>query len=352
MSDLLVAKVGSQVLTDGDRLDESAVRRVVEDIAECRQKGTAVVLVSSGAVAAGRGELGHSMSGASEVERRQVLSAVGQAVLMSAYRRAFESVGLSCAQVLATKSDFRDRDHYLNMQRCISALLAQGVVPVVNENDSVAVTELMFTDNDELAGLVASMMDAKDLVLLTSVDGVLVGNPPQVLPAWTGQIQALTRMSKTSTGRGGVHTKIRVALQAADLGINCWIANGTRPQVLSEIQSGQAVGTRFSGSRRVSQVKRWVATSAGHERGVVTINAGAAAALRDPGHLTSLLPVGVVSIEGQFERGDILRVQETSGDLVGYGKAQYGFVAADRHIGQQGARPLIHYDYLYVESRC
>lgn len=351
MPELLVVKVGSQVLTADDQLDQRAVRRVVDDIAHCRQDGTAVVLVSSGAVSAGRGELGHSMAEASEVERRQVLSAVGQAVLMSAYRRAFENRHLRCAQVLATKSDFRDRDHYLNMQRCIRALLAQGVVPVINENDSVAVTELMFTDNDELAGLVASMMDAQVLALLTSVDGVLVGDPPRVLPLWSEQTQALTRMSKTSAGRGGVHTKIRVALQAADLGISCWIANGTRPGILADIKAGEAVGTRFPGSRRVSQVKRWVATSAGHERGVVTVNAGAAAVLRDRGHLTSLLPVGVVKIEGQFERGDILRVQELDGALVGYGKAQYGYAAADRHMGQRGARPLIHYDYLYVENR-
>lgn len=347
---LLVVKVGSQVLTADDRLDQGAIARVVHDIEACHRDGAAVVLVSSGAVAAGRGELGHDMTNASEVARRQVLAAVGQTVLMAAYRRAFDDVGLRCAQVLATKSDFRDRDHYLNMQRCIAALLAQGVVPVINENDCVAVSELMFTDNDELAGLVASMMDAQVLVLLTSVDGVLVGSPPRVQPVWPGQEQALASMSGTASGRGGVHTKIRVASQASDLGIDCWIANGTRPHIIAEIRAGSAVGTRFPGQRRVSQVKRWVATSAGHERGVVTVNEGAATVLRDPQHLTSLLPVGVVEIKGQFERGDILRVQDANGMLVGYGKAQYGHAAAARHVGQRGARALIHYDYLYIEN--
>lgn len=246
----LVIKVGTNVLTRPDgRLDITNISHLVDQIAALKAAGISLVLVSSGAVGAGR-ELLQVRAGTEEVARRQVQSAVGQVRLMEIYRQLFHNHGLLCAQVLATKGDFRDDLHADNMLNCFRALLLDEVVPVVNENDVVAVTELMFTDNDELAGLVSRMLKVEALVILSSVDGLFNGPPEQATSQLIKHVSAgdqtvlnFVQEEKTSFGRGGMATKLRIATQTATAGIPVLLGNGRTPDILSGLIEGEWPGT-------------------------------------------------------------------------------------------------------------
>lgn len=350
----LVIKVGTNVLTRPDgRLDITHISHLVDQLADLKRRGEAVILVTSGAVGAGR-ELMPQTDHLDPVVRRQLLSAVGQVRLMELYRQLFAGHGLLCAQILATKEDFRDRTHYLNMRSCFQALLHDQIVPVVNENDVVSVTELMFTDNDELAGLVAAMVDARALLILSSVDGLFDGTPGQpgarlieAVDADDRSAQDYVNPGRSSFGRGGMQTKLRIAQQTARLGVEVLLTNGRRHQVLTDWLDGRFRGTRIASRQSVSSLKRWIAQQE-HVKATVTINAGAAAALRDHSRVTSLLPVGILALEGSFEKGDTLRIVAEDGSPVGMGIAQYGHDTARLYTGQHGKRALIHYDYLYI----
>jgi len=253
MYNSLVIKVGSNVLTRSDgRLDITSISHLVDQVAALKAAGIPLVLVSSGAVSAGR-ELLDVREGTDEVARRQVQSAVGQVRLMEIYRQLFSNHGLLCAQVLATKGDFRDDPHADNMLNCFRALLLDEVVPVVNENDVVAVTELMFTDNDELAGLVARMLEVDALVILSSVDGLYDGPPDapesrliRRVSAEDDSVLDFVQERKTSFGRGGMGTKLRIAAQTAAAGIPVLLGNGRRPNILLEVTRGKWSGTTVS----------------------------------------------------------------------------------------------------------
>lgn len=249
----LIIKVGTNVLTRPDgRLDVTNISHLVDQIATLKASGTSLVLVSSGAVGAGR-ELLPSHEGFGDVARRQVLSAIGQVRLMELYRQLFAGHGLLCAQVLATKGDFRDDLHADNMLNCLRALLHDQIVPVVNENDVVAVSELMFTDNDELAGLAARMLQVDALVILSSVDGLYDGPPEDPrsqlithLPADDDTAQEFVQKKKTSFGRGGMGTKLRIASQTARAGIPVLLGNGRQKNILLHLQNGDWPGTTVS----------------------------------------------------------------------------------------------------------
>jgi glutamate 5-kinase len=353
----IVIKVGTNVITRHDgQLNLTNISHLADQIAQLKSQGLDVILVSSGAVGAGLGlyELAPSMS---KVVRRQVLSAIGQVRLMEIYRQFFANHGLYCAQVLATKEDFSGRTHYINMKNCFSALLRAKVVPVVNENDVVAVNELMFTDNDELAGLVAAMVNAERLIILSSVDGVLTAPPgqpnseviPEIGPSDTHWAKAIAP-STSSFGRGGMQTKFRIAQKAARVGIATYIANGNSNNILLHIMADDFMGTRFTPAEKVSGIKKWVAYNEHTQKGAVYINEGAKAALCSTSRVSSLLPVGIIRLEGTFEKGDIIRIYDEKGQPLGIGQVQYGHETANSYIGQQGKRPLIHYDYLFIEE--
>ena len=249
----LVIKVGTNVLTRADgRLDTTNISGLVDQIAALKRAGVELVLVSSGAVGAGR-ELLPGSSDDGEVARRQVYSAIGQVRLMELYRQLFAGHDLLCAQVLATKGDFRDELHRDNMLNCFRALLRDEIVPVVNENDVVAVTELMFTDNDELAGLVARMLEADALVILSSVAGLYDGDPRAAgsrlvtrVAAGDGAVMQYVSSLKSSGGRGGMATKLRIASQTARAGIPVYIGDGRRAGILSTLPGGEWPGTVVS----------------------------------------------------------------------------------------------------------
>lgn len=246
----LVIKVGTNVLTRADgRLDVTNISALVDQIAALKQRGVELVLVSSGAVGAGR-ELLPERPDDGAVAQRQVYSAIGQVRLMELYRQLFAGHQLLCAQVLATKGDFRDDLHYDNMLNCFRALLQDEIVPVVNENDVVAVTELMFTDNDELAGLVARMLEADALVILSSVEGLFDGPPDgadsRLIPfveATDADSDRMVQARRSSGGRGGMATKLRIARETAAGGIPVLIGNGRRAGILQRVLTGDWPGT-------------------------------------------------------------------------------------------------------------
>ncbi len=353
----IVVKVGTNVLTREDGYpDLSAISRLVDQIAAVKKQGTHVILVSSGAVGAGR-TLRPDLKDLGRVTRRQVLSAMGQIKLMQIYDSFFSNYRLFCAQVLTTKEDFRDRQHYINMKNCFQALQREDIVPVVNENDVISIDELMFTDNDELAGLVAAMTGADALFILTNVDGIYSGPPsdpasfiiPEIDPDDEKAGQNIQPV-KSSFGRGGMQTKLRMARKAAKAGITTYIANGKKSGVLTQLLEGARVGTKITGRKSLSGIKTWMIFNEGGHKGKVVVNAGAEGALCAEKTISSLLPVGIVRIEGEFEKGDLVQIYNEAGSLLGMGLTQYDAQTAARYAGQVNKKPLIHYDYLIIEK--
>lgn len=247
----IVVKLGSNVLTNADDgLDIQVIEDIADQVAILKAIGVKIVIVSSGAVAAGKAV--YTLQNVkSKVRQRQVYSSIGQAQLMNTYAAAFAKHNLICAQVLATKEDFIGLENYKNMRNCFSGLLKDDIIPIVNENDVVSLTELMFTDNDELAGLTAHMINANKLVILSTIDGVYKGDPNDpnvdivrdVLPG--ENIMRLASKAKSSGGRGGMKTKIDIAMRAQEKGIETVIANGKSPRILLDIFDQKSVGTRF-----------------------------------------------------------------------------------------------------------
>jgi glutamate 5-kinase len=218
----------------------------------------------------------------------------------------------------------------------------------------VAVTELMFTDNDELAGLLAGMVKADLLCLLSTVPGVYDGDPDdpatQYIECWDDQhhqIEDIVSRGTSSLGRGGMHSKLAIARKAARLGTEVVIADGADPEIMSKILGGDA-GTRFPALGDASPTKRWLASADDHATGSVTVNAGAESALTDSNRLASLLPVGIEAVAGRFKRGDVIQILDPAGRVLGCGRARYDHREAARKMGQRGQKPLIHYDYLYL----
>ncbi len=351
----IVVKVGSNVIAGGNGLpDVSVMSQLIGQMAHAKARGVEVVLVSSGAVAAGRSLLPVSDK-TDPIARRQLLASIGQVKLINTYAQLLQEHSLLCAQILVTKEDFRDRMHYLNMQRCFGTLLQHDIVPIINENDVISVTELMFTDNDELAGLVASMLGADALIILTNVDGIYDRPPKEpgaavipVMDAARTDFSAFISAEKSNFGRGGMATKCTIAQKLAKVGIRVHIANGKTPDILDLVLQGQSVGTVFATRPNQSKLKRWVASSEGYTKGLVCINDGARRSLTQTEKAASLLPVGVVRVEGTFQKGDVIKIVAENGDQVGLGRAEYGSETARTRTGQQNQKPLVHYDYLFL----
>lgn len=333
--------------------DEVVIENLCRQIKSLRDDGHRVIVVTSGAVAAGR-SLYRFPRKTDTVVQRQVLSAIGQVKLISLYSNIFSKEGILCSQVLVTKEDFKSRSHYLNMKNCLTALLSNHIVPVINENDVISVTELMFTDNDELAGLVSAMMNTDILIILTNVDGVYDGEPGQpgtnlihTYDASTVNIEALSFGSKSGFGRGGILTKCQTSTKIAGMGIPVHIGNGRTENIVSRILSNEEIGTRFPARKVTSNFKKYMAHAYEEPKGKVVINAGARDILLSD-KAKSLLPVGITRIEGKFKKGDIIRIVDENGKEIGLGLARYGFKKAKNSVGLKNQKPIIHYDHLYL----
>ena len=353
----ITVKIGSNVLARPDgTLDITRMSALTDQIAELHKAGVEIIVISSGAVASGRSELKiHRKLDA--VSARQLFSAVGQAKLINRYYELFREHNIACGQVLTTKENFSTRRQYLTQKQCMEVMLENKVIPIVNENDTISVTELMFTDNDELSGLVAAMMGAEALVILSNIDGIYDGSPSdpasqvirRVAPG--RDLSQYIDTARSSRGRGGMTTKSRISSRAAGEGIEVVIANGRRDNILTDLilTDRDVVCTRFEAAPRpASGVKKWIASSEGFAKGALHLDAGAAAAVSQS-KAASILAVGVTAVEGDFERDDIVRILSPEGAPLGVGRISCDSATARRNLGRKGLKPLIHCDYLYLE---
>lgn len=355
----IAIKVGSNVITQPDgSLNDGRILRLVEDVAILYKQGIEVVLISSGAVAAGRSEVSPSKK-TDIIAAKQIWAAIGQVKLMSSYQFLFGKYGIHAGQLLATKESFRDRRHYLNMKTCISAMLDNRVLPIVNENDTISINELMFTDNDELSGLISSMMDCKSLIILTNVDGVYNGAPgnngTELISTIYEESEDLDKYIstvKSGFGRGGMVTKCNIARKIASHGVDVFIANGTRNSIITDIVRRKDVPyTHFvASSRRETGVKKWLSHSDTFAKGAVVINSGARKALLDE-KATSLLMIGITRVDGFFRSGDIVRIVDEDGKNIGLGKSQYDSKKTEQNMGEKLTKPFIHYDYMVINEK-
>ncbi|MGC3977148.1 MAG: glutamate 5-kinase [Paludibacteraceae bacterium] len=350
-------KIGSNVLTRADgTLDITRMSAIVDQVAYLHKKGIQIILISSGAVASGRSMIGISKK-MDVVDQRQLFSTIGQAKLINHYWDLFREQNIVVGQVLTTKDNFGSRQLYLNQRNCIQIMLENNVIPIVNENDAVSVTELMFTDNDELSGLVASMMGTEALIILSNIDGIYNGSPSDPNSSVITEIskeqniEKFVQSSKSTYGRGGMETKINIAQKIADEGIEVFIANGKKDNIIIQLLENKpdTVYTHFRASKSdVSSVKKWIAHSDGFAKGEIYVNKNAELALLGE-KAVSLLPIGVTSIVGNFEKDDIVKVVNDEGKIIGVGKTQYNSEKAMLVMGKKNEKPIIHCDYLYLE---
>ena len=340
---------------DDGTLFHTRVSHLVDQIAELHKENKKIILVSSGAVAAGRSMVQINKK-TDTVASRQLLSSVGQVKLLNTYSGLFENHGIQCAQVLVTKQDFRSREHYLNMKNCLTTLWDNGIVPIINENDAVSVMALMFTDNDELAGLLATMMSSEALFILSNINGIYNGNPKdegteviRTIDSTNADLTEYISTTKSNFGRGGMLTKCHIAQKTAASGISVHIANGTQPNILVDLNKNaeKVEHTRFMPGEKYPAVKKWMAYSESFANAEIHINKGALDALNSK-KATSLLLAGVVKINGDFKKGDLLKIISEKGETIGIGQAKYDRKKADEHMSDEKYQPIIHYDYLYM----
>lgn len=350
-------------MRDDGRLDGATLLTLAQQMARLRAEGRRVVLVTSGAVGMGRSILG--VDGPLPLAEKQALAALGQPALMNAYQNIFGLLDIRVAQVLLTREDIESHERYLNARNALHALLRRGILPVINENDSVATAEIKIGDNDHLAALVGSVVDADLVINLTSTEGLWRGDPTRDAEAevvrWVGAIDAdiesLVREDKTRHGTGGMLTKIQAARIAAGYGALMAIVPGRAPDVLLRLLAGEEIGTVFAaGARPVRGRKRWIALARRHA-GIIRVDAGAARAVRDQGR--SLLAAGVSAVQGHFEVGDLVRIEGPDGERIGRGLTNYSAeqverikgLPTERHegaLGFKGCDEVVHRDHLVV----
>jgi glutamate 5-kinase len=379
----LVIKIGTAALGAADGVpDAKHLGALAAELAALKQARHQVILVTSGAVGTGRALArkqaqsrlrpvsGHGAGSAQSsrdknqnalrhcdpVAERQILASLGQARLMALYQELLTPHGLLASQILLTKQDFRSREHHKHMEHLFAALRQQPhILPIVNENDSVTVDELMFTDNDELAGLLAAMMQADRLIILSHIAGVYDRPPDEagaaIIPLidWAKKIgiPAATK-GKSQGGRGGMESKLNIARKMAALGIQTHIAAAREDKIIARLLRDEAVGTTIAPLPvKRSAVKRWLASGAHATPAKVTANACLAGMMAKPGAAFSLLPVGLTKISGPFDKGDIVQIIGENGQALALGVARYDAAALRPALGKKNRPVFIHYDQLH-----
>jgi glutamate 5-kinase len=346
----LVVKLGTGVLTDSRKLiDPAQLEQLVAQIAALKKSGKEVVLVTSGAVGAGMGALGYETR-PTDLAEKQACAAVGQSRLMAAYDKLFSAHEIVVAQVLLTHEDLEHHERHLNARNTLVSLLKRGVVPIINENDAVSFTEIKFGDNDKLSALVASLLPADLLVILTTVDGVIENfskkNPKtlSVIEQIDDTIEKLAGGTSSETAVGGMASKIQAAKIVVRSGIPLVIASGKKKNVLAKILNGEDEGTIFVAQpNKLQGRKRWIAFFH-HPRGTLSVDDGAKKALRESGK--SLLPPGVARCEGDFAAGDVVRICDLNGTEFARGIARFDSTAVrERKLPK---KELVHRDDLVI----
>lgn len=360
----VVIKVGTRVLSnDDDSLDVSRIAAFAEQIHRIRQTGRRVVLVSSGAVGAGMGLLNLNQR-PSDLPHLQAAAAAGQAHLIRLYNDCLEVHGFRAAQLLLTANDFRNRERYLNVRNTLNTLFEFSIIPIINENDTVSISEIQFGDNDHLAAMVSNLLGDSLLIVLSVIDGLLDGDPDspdsKVIPLverWDEDLLALASESKSRGGTGGMRSKLQAAKKVTEVGENVIIANGRRDRILDQIMAGDEIGTLFlAQGRNVPAWKRWIGYTV-EPRGSLTLDAGAKKALTANGR--SLLAIGITDVDGSFGRGDVVSLLGEDGQEFARGLTNYDSATTTRLKGQRLAdlpsdpanlpyEEIIHRDNLLV----
>jgi glutamate 5-kinase len=342
----IVIKVGTSTLTGGGTApDRVFINALASQVAEQRALGRQVILVTSGAIRAGMSRLGRTERPRT-IPEKQAAASIGQGVLMALYADIFANYAIPVGQVLLTRDDLRHRARYVNARNTFEALLASGALPIVNENDTVAIDEIKVGDNDTLAALVTSLVDGDALLLLSDVDGLYDSNPltnPEAkLLSHIEQIDATIRAmaggAGTPGGTGGMRTKLAAAEIATSSGAAMWIANGRRSRVVAEcLANSGTVGSYFAPApSRPSARKRWLAWASGTPRGTIVVNVCARRVLEEEGR--SLLPVGIVGVRGVFEAENLVAVADETGTVFARGIAHYGASEVARMAGVTTAK--------------
>lgn len=351
----VVIKIGSGVISSDAGLETDRVEALSRDILELRGRGLEVLVVSSGAVAAGKGELG--ITGRPQtIPLKQAAAAIGQSRLMRTYKDAFRTRGVTVAQVLLTRDDLANRRRYLNARNTLTTLLEYGVVPIINENDTVVVDEIRFGDNDNLSAMVTNLVEAQLLVILSDVDGLYDRDPRRHADARliteveriTDEIEAMAGEAGSDLGTGGMATKIKAARRAALCGAGTVIINGRTPGVLSGLFDGGDHGTYFLPARDpLAARKHWIAF-AKKPRGRLFLDEGARAAIIGGGK--SLLPSGIRSVEGDFDRGDAIRLCTLDGEEFAKGVTNYSALELGRILGRNSREIEVILGYKYGDE--
>ena len=337
----IVVKIGSNILTDAkEGLDTRRVNLIAKDIACLADLGYEVVVVSSGAIAAGMKKLGLKEK-PKEVKLKQASAAIGQSSLMWAYEKSFSEFHKKVAQVLLTRDDFSDRRRYINSRNTLMTLLAYGVIPIINENDTVSTEEIKFGDNDNLAALVASLIEAERLIILSDVDG-LYSDDPRVCPdakiieyveEITPELEAKAKGPGSLVGTGGMYSKLLATKKALNHGVTVNIINGRKEGLLCSLLKGKHSGTLFKPKEeKLSSRKGWIAYSS-RAKGNIIIDDGAVKAIIQGGK--SLLPSGVVSVEGEFDIGDSVYCLDAKRNRIAKGLTNYSFSEVERIKGKK-----------------
>jgi len=326
----IVIKIGSRILTDEDgNLDRGWISALASDVAELRRKGVEVIIVSSGAVAAGRTLMGITERPRT-IPQKQAAAAIGQPLLMHEYGEALRTHGCRVAQILLTHEDLADRQRFLNARATLDTLLEFGVIPIINENDTVAVEEIKFGDNDNLSALVTNLVDAGLLVILTDIDGFYDADPRlkpdagliPLVRSVTKEMELAAGGSGSTVGTGGMATKLSAAKKAGKSGAATLIMNGRVAGILSNALAGEDFGTLFlPAARSLTSRKHWIAFTL-RPKGRIYVDAGASRVLRQEGR--SLLPSGITRLEGNFERGSGVRICDAEGVEFARGVTDYG----------------------------
>ena len=336
----IVIKIGSGVITDNDGLNVDLIQALCADVIRLYEKGYEVVIVSSGAVAAGKGDLG--ISGRPEtIPLQQAAAAIGQSRLMRTYKDSFRQHGKTVGQILLTRDDLANRRRFLNARNTLMTLLEHGVIAVVNENDSVVVDEIRFGDNDNLSAMTTNLVEANLLVIMSDVDGLYDENPhnssdARLIPLVERvdeSIEAMAGEAITAVGTGGMSSKIKAAKRATLYGVGVAIVNGRVENVLNRLIDGEEIGTYFlPASNRMTARKHWIAFTK-KPRGKLLLDDGACKALIERGK--SLLPSGISTIEGNFDRGDAVRLCDLAGNELAKGVTNYSQAELERIKGKR-----------------
>lgn len=364
----IVIKIGSRALAGGkSSLDRSVFKAVAIDVAGLKAAGKAVTIVSSGAILAGRSRLG-LMGRELNMREKQAAAAVGQNELMSEWARAFARHQLETGQVLLTAEDLSDRGRFLNSRNTLEELLRLEVVPIINENDTVAVEEIRYGDNDFLATLVVSLMQADALIILTDIDGLCAEDPARnpdapivslVMESDT-HLFACAGPSASGVGSGGMATKIEAARTVARRGVPTVIANARKPGLISRVMKGEEVGTLFVPEGKPLKEKQYWMAFAGETKGTITVDDGARRALQERGK--SLLPSGVMKVSGDFAKGDMVAVADPADREIARGLTLYSSEDLARIMGKKSSEiasvlgeklydEVIHRDYLVLTGK-